>query len=1417
MGGTIKLDNDFFAAPEEQPEDKPEVRTQTFGGGGIVPEFEATVDEIQLDENLNAVKQGALDTLEYISEPPATHSEEAAQLLENDMLDPLGEVGIGDGISYAQAAGTIFPAFSQAWAESKSNWSKTFLSLSVGDQVAARSLVDALENINVMSTEEAKHMLTRSVLHPSDVMQYYWKTDKDDSGWEQGANMLSGFLMDVFMDPLTYLGPLMPLAVATKVGQRVINVAGTAYDLGKIKQAERRQLLFIDEMRGVITEDTVFKKGGSANMDQQIRNLHQLEQAGAGRITFAELENGLKLTDTGKEKLLRQKAMMHEKKGWLKEVSDGERKFHLGVRVPFTNLGMEFATAPLEKLPLIGAKGRLSIANSDSLSGIKDFIGKHPIVLDDKSFVGQSARLTADIVNNIWTKTGFPLFDDRLTLSYGDMDAFKFQTYNLDAQRREKLADMPDDLRSQIEKDILDELELGYSSKIDLLRRFNKKPYQKRSMVGQTEETQKAVKELQDFVTLIEPTQALRKLELSQKDMDRLERIDSNPVAREIVDDIRRENELMLDEYAKRGIPLKELNPFQSKQVRGYVKHMVTKEWLDIKAQERGLDLAAGEFVTSMSKRVDDSARQRKIDLTIREANAEGMEKLGFPIFIEDPLAAHSARMVEMRQIVNNWDMLEEATNVATKVSKGGHPGLGWVKLDTDDIIQKYTSLAKTFTDGRPEYTARKFFPKYYLDKKNDVYLPSAVHDRILQHISPRLTQGPLSPLFRGLSFMNKIFYNNALFGTGYLGLNMTSNMVQLASAGVNPLKIFGSIDLLLNPKTANSIRVLDPTTGLKKMVPAEEIFMEGVRRDLWGNGIANLEWIDLAENMGGTYHLINAEGANPLSRVIAAYARTIHTGTKEAAQAGGKSMGNLLTKKTLTAEGLKEAYTALDYASLWRVNRYISQHSDDMAKMTVFIDRLKKGYSYGAAAEAAENYFYNYRNLSSKMRKFNTVVPFSTFPMKTLELTMKEIAKGDLKKFTIPFKAKAHLEGAYVLDSAMRAQLEDQNLEYVKTMAHIHGPIFAGQREVVFEMPWAKASLNTWLNGNINVHPFVKAAGALIGVSTEVEEGGGVRGQELNDLPYDIRAVAESMIPPFWRMALGRYAIENKDMPFRDSFVGFYTPQPPTPKQRSNQDRTAMLYDNSVAFGAFLEKTRDDDFLYRLLFADEIPLTDDINDMPIKDRQRLARRGEFIRKHFRAITIGSARLTKLDTNYFVNRGAISRRIKRQTKQMERSIIKKLGGAEIDIDKLLGTVEDSGTENEDKFIKEFLKKHEDLAPQFEALRELQNKRFELDVYYDLVLKSQDKFPDSDIWSTIFGLDEYKHGFGVYGESQRDFLDLKRELSEEAEPMLVGPDTMPEDMSTVPVEMREKIEEQRLEADALGLQQLLFKQKRKKKK
>jgi hypothetical protein len=742
------------------------------------------------------------------------------------------------------------------------------------------------------------------------------------------------------------------------------------------------------------------------------------------------------------------------------------------------------------------------------------------------------------------------------------------------------------------------------------------------------------------------------------------------------------------------------------------LKHKLSQEWVSHWKDLDEAALEAEKYFLKAAKGTDTGVQARKFRGTISDANEETLEKFGIKLFVDDPVDLHTIRMTEMDHIVRNFDLMGAASKHAVVGTK---PAKGWKQFDPSE----FSDLV--LIDRENPEVWKQFVPKFFKQANQDkkIWLPEAIHNRLAKNLIRKEIQGAPATLMKAMGAFNHIFRANALYGTGYLGLNMFSNATTYAltgsrlssfadAAGVitdhTSLKslLLGENLIDVAKKTAaKSITVLGDD-GLKKAMTRQEIWEQALKHNVIGSGIQNVKLVDVFDNISTT--------------------------------AAARKKTDWWRPKSLADIGL-----------LYRSQRNLAQYADDMPKLGVFIDRLKDGYTPAGAAEAAERAFFNYNNISSGMQVVRHVVPFSTFPVKTVEFAAKEFRDLRFHTLTVPQKALAALEGAYVPDQDTRDFLNEELPSYREFILDpVFGPLLPGGREVILELPFAKAALEALWNPLNNLHPFLEAvAGSAVARMLPTEEVDGVTNAEFR---RGAARALDTIIPPPIRTVMALFEL-NGVVKWTDGFFSQkYVPTIPTESQTDINSLTAQKFDNAEAFGKYLEDNLADNFMYRFMFPEQ--LGSSLEDRLIWQRQITGARGEFIRKHFRQLTFGLGSMTSLDKNVMLHKYVIDR----QSRDINAMISRK--------ERRDGTLFASEKLTDKEFVKEKAKTDELYLEKVA----LDGKSDALHEIYNFLLgaiefgQETSNTPDFDLGSLLFGMTDYQFDFSQKPDAMYKFLD-----------------------------------------------------------
>jgi hypothetical protein len=1201
-----------------------------------------------------------------------------------------------------RAAGGPFSSSRGFYDEPKGFLDNLFYGLTMGEQHSARQIVNGLREIDALSPEETKTLLSANELHGSDLVQTYWK--RSSNPLEMAARWVSGVAADILIDPLTYVG----VGAVTRLGKGAQFLGKTVMGLEKMGVAERAMVRAMPEIEKVIKGAEVFdvsNKATRATTTNTAHNLELLSEFSQGKLGLTDLNKSLALSGAEKSQV---KDLVREagSKGYWDEVADGHRGLTIGFRVPFTKIGTEvdfpmakFLTKPTGwamKQILGGVSGLRSWAKTKNLElaeAVGEYFGPSGGKIARDLTMAPSA--TIDFLEGLWTKTGYHLFDAGNNRFLGQRN-FIDETWS---KWEDDAASRLGDLTEQERLDMLDELELGLSED-EIVAAVEKQAPRDKLISEYKNEKQKAIwfrekvdelrrnntpvsdevmanyDSVEDRLLAINEKIAEREIALraeisatSPEDIARRARLQRRPELMDVIEEIRSQNKDAVDLFKVKGVPFEELNPFGKDSARAYVKHMLTRDWLD---RHKDIETAAHEAEKFMFSRfgADTSSAGRKYRGTINRANQTVPDTFGDPdlkIFIDDPIALHSQRMREMERIVANYELMESAVPHAVT---GKSPGAGWVRFDPNDW--KAFAL-KTSGRSEGEEVWKQFIPKFYKENPH-VYLPELVHDRLLHTINKKALEGKGSQAWAAWEGFNTLVRKYLLAGPGYLGQNLLSNMTTYLNAGVkDPIRSMGrSIEAMIS-RPGTMIDLLDHN-GKAYQMSVDDLWDAAVQRNVIRSGADNEVRFDrLAEGIA----------SNP-------------------------EIGNTLLKKTTS--GLTEI------ATLWTTNRVIAQYSDDIPKFALFMDRLKQGYTLDGAAEAAEKYFFNYNNISRQFAQAKTAYPFLTFPAKSLELMIDEVKNGHIGRLTVPYKAKMALAGAFVEDEETRGLIHQSLPEYTRGYDPIIGTLGPGGRQMLMELPWAKTSLTFFLNPDSNLHPTLAVLNSMASSNIENEE---------DFMLYD--KITEGMgkflkeaTPPVIREGFALAEI-NGLVDYGFMFANEYAPK--IPQSGDTDSILGQRYTNAVEFGKFMEERAGENWLYDMFFRNgKVGAIDTKNNLTDENEYLLSVRGEYIRKKFRDFTLGVARIEPMDRAYFIKDGSLHR----QEKKIKEKILSKATQSEFLHDLKYITSKDG------------LKKIADVNEDAKRLLAIQDKREALKETYDFLLEVNNDYPEISMFGLLTG-------------------------------------------------------------------------------
>lgn len=1279
--------------------------------------------------------------------------------LEPDMSSEF-DVEIGGSLGPGElTAGNVGwkKSLGSRWDETdRHGWlSNAFWGMTVLEQGVARQVVNILENLDLLDKYEAKELLSRQEVHGSDIVNWYWRNPSDKG--ETVARFITGLAADIFLDPVSYIpiaGLLTAAGKTAKVGKTVVTGLDkmSAAQRGFYRGAEKISKILDVENGKLLDVANVSKKNPE---ELVLQNEQALAKYADGKMGFTELEKSLNVSPAGKEQILKARRESIQA-GGLKRVGQefmsGERQWKIGFNIPFTR--RIWAEVPLSPMWL----SKLSGNAIHKLGEAFDLTGK-------AIRSTEAGELVSRVWNNSWTKTGKYVFDEQLNKWHGSKGFTKKMIGEWEHSARKVFDEykktMPQEDYDQLVKDFVDEMEWGLdASPVEIMLRHKKEPYTitdvtrpftEYTLHGVTAEGAQIMTKMVDSAgdsmdeiiektadiasmydldldEIIEITDAYRagkfggkrgkeyletpehmKLITSSKDEARSARLARAPQLMSLLEQMRQQNREMIEAYKSRGVPMEELNPFGPGWVNSYAAHVVTNDWIKSRKGIAGAGQEIEDGMRFLQKNVgkyDKSSAGRGYRGSINEANEKTLEEHGVKIFVDDPIELHARRMREMQNVIDNYDLMNAASAHAI-VGDLPPNTYGYVKFDPRHFRDFYMKDGvRNIKNIGPQEVWKPFLPDFFKQRKN-IWIPADVYDRLLFTANNQRHFPVAAKMLDYVDMYTKLWRNNALFGFGYIGLNAFSNLTTYASMmGADALPGLVKATKMMTTKSKNI--AIDVNDGFGNMARknGEELWNMAFEDNVLQSGfMGELKFDDLAEHVAS-----NREAR----------------------------------------KGWKKARTVADHAFLWSLSRQSAQFMDDIPKLAVYLDRLSKGFTREAAAEAAERYFYNYNNVSRYQNVVRKIVPFSTFPMKTAEMIAGEIKRGRIGSLTIPHKVQAALEGSFVADKDTRDYLNDKLPIWRDwAMDPIHGMMMPGMNEVLIEMPWAAATLSMIMNPDQSLHPVTQML--MMAASRDMRddflERAGAEGYG-EEFKRELGKQVELLIPSYLKDALSLMEINDPvGFNFGGYFADRYTEITPGEKDFKENTPIAQRFDNAADFGRYLDKELGSGWLYNIMFPSK---SDDIS---VGAREAQGARGNFIRKKFRQFTFGLGSMTKFDANYLLYRTAIDRRIRKLKADMEQEQRK------------AGNLFDRKLLTSDEALKKMVEDGNPLAIEIQAL---DYKMDADDEYYNWFSQVEKDYPELNPVDVIFGTDKYNFSYD-YKPSQETIMQMDYDYNrEEAE-------------------------------------------------
>lgn len=1191
--------------------------------------------------------------------------------------------------------------------------------LSIPQQAIFRQAVNLLENSGQMTKDEAKNILSQDEVMPHDIVDFYIKDPRSTS--EKVGRFMTGFAADVLLDPLNMLAaPLSVAAKTIKVGGRLIK------DANKIRTSERQFLRGLNKIEAVIKADGTLEKAAPA-----------IEKAAHGKIGFAEFLKEAEVP-AAQERQFRDIMKTSLETGYIDELRSGERALTIGVRLPFTKIGLE------AELPTLG-KGL-----GNALAGVGMTLGL------GKKLVGvvPGGKEVMNLLDGFQTNTGYNYFDETVFVKRGAERYARFKLQKFEKNAREHLAKIRDDIGEEE------------------FKKLNK-------IINEERELQPL--DWKDAEKLGKPELAI----MNDAASERAAILSKYPEVEHMIAEMQIQNQKMVEELNLRNLPFEPLAIRSEGDAIQYAKHMFTNDWFEYSKGLKGMGDEATKGLDWLGQRfsnkVDFAEGGRKFRGTIEAANAKSMEELGIKIFVDDPLEIHTRRMLEMENLIRSYDLMaagalhsvkgpmplkgewvkfkpEHFKNFVLKEAKDidydklpAHPvnestireiGPNVEALRSGDRSLQYlefslrakqagkTNYRSLITDigeafGRGEITEvdirdivnnfpqgmdrsyiydtifkhsgeiadpralelwkegkverwKNYTPQFF--HHDETWVPASIYDQMLYQINGHNLDTAGVKIAKGMRFL-KAFRENVLWGPAYWTGNAVGNTLQyLTNTGERGMRSFGkALSLMMGREGTTTIRTID---GAEQIIKNEDLMKWAIEDGVFHNTVeGNYTFAPLVEEIASNREAMKS---HPL---------------------------------------MEKAKTIGDMALLWRTGRWIAEKSDQAPKLATYINRLELGFSRRAAAAVADKHFYTFDVGRRKQDLLGRIIPFSKFPVKTLEYQFDAIKNMNFANLELPYKVQQILKGAYVDDNEVRTAQYDALPGYEKQKMPVIGDLIPGGRHLLYQIPWAQHTMNMIFNPDLKINPvFSLLAGALKLHGSDDS----YKDSAWDDLSKDVMRLAKLNLPI--PVAEAFNVLDLRTNLLGGYFAKEFEQKVPKAKEWASYGETdpqflmeapgaAVRFKNSVDFAEHVAST----FLYKMYFGDEG------DDRSEEAQIRMAAKGEFIRKRFRQFTGGLATIQKMDSNFMINSLGMNRRIKQLKDKIYQDV--KHEGSFIARDAL----------HQEKSLKLLESKY----PEAKELLALQSEKDALVTMYNFLLRAKEEYPHDDIIGTIWGVNTAK--------------------------------------------------------------------------
>ena len=1098
---------------------------------------------------------------------------------------------------------------------------KLTMPLTIPEQFATREAINGLVAIKKMDPDSAKQMLSQNQVFPSDLVNYYWKDPSNLA--MRGTRWLLGMGMNIALDPAQAIQGLAKLTAS----QKQIQYAGKIGDFSKASEGELLQAKVASNVSAVISQDKQFMTD---------TNMSAVQSFGDGKIGFDDMMKKVDLPDHVKAQVALEKSGIVDQPSLLDSVASGEKGPVIGLKVPFTNVSYEYAPAGFRALSKISGKAAQEmlgvVGKADAWVGdkIQDFMGKMYGVaqgIPDSDPTTSPVRLAVAAINQVRSRTDYPMFNQTLN----EINGLKSQSNDL-VQKIGQRASSFMGARPEDVANVSNVLELENKNVPEVLQRIGAEPGgNEAAMLNASND--KAAQIREGF-----PEQVTDQLN-------------------DYIDYHRNLSDKLLSMKAAAGIRADALDPIRggAQGARNYLQHVVTQDFLN-KNQSFKDSIFGGQEVLLQryGGMVDRSQMGRQYTGLISDANDATQKALGMPMFSNNPVellqhqAANTFRQVQQARLARSaldhsivyspideanvmrlqgqysklselaeagdHDAMEQIQDIGPQLNeaqaKVGHDVVGsnWVTLNPDHFKEHVFVMDSAGQLEKDENGFLKTTRKAMTNLPDEFFngstvkMPEQIYSRLLENINPFKDMNKAELLLDRAGNINSNFKSIFTTNPGFWGMMAVAKTLRYLQAGqVNPVR-----GLL------GAVRQMEPMAPIEKLwnyfKGPETAVGEAIEQDQIHNfPDGALTRQQLHDEM--IQHNVIENGF-------------------EKPQAWGNVLDQVSGIRAQNSAMGAGAKTALELATLWRTGRYVVGGIDDFYKTAHYIGRRLEGFTAAGAAEDTERQFFNFNNVSNQgvNKVLNVATMFTRHPVKELEYELHTLAQGPLAQLSIPTKVQATLEGQYVQDPDVREAIEKQLPSYQKYKDQVLGPMMAGQRQLMYDIPWSNNTLNFFLDPATRLSPIAAVLGAALSpkVKSYDEDSDpshfldGVKQAAQEYLPFHLR---EMMMVAETNGYLG-----DTEGVFGKGGIFGNLPQSPVGQGKGGRHS----FNDQLDFGAQVQGIYGENPIFKMLFNPIDPET----DLRI-DQQKLSAEGSIAQKSLGAMTGSMAHVVNMGANSY--------------------------------------------------------------------------------------------------------------------------------------------------------------------------------------